>query len=435
MKAASQRRPLVGALLALSAAVVTAGCGHSKTDDTALRSTEKVIKVTAAPVQTKALRKTVEVVGSLRGWEEVTLGAKKGGRVLKIHHDMGDVVKPGAPLVELEPVDADLAINQARRRLDADLARLGLESLPAPDQFQPDDVPSVVQSKVALEKARITLKRERELSNRRAGLAETYEFAVIDERDKSAALQVARIQARADFENARTSQAALATAEQGLADLVTPTPNPTEVPHPDPVYGIRKRFVSVGQMIREGDSLFELVITNPLRVWVNVPERYVRDIKAGQQGLVEVPAYPGETFAGEVVRINPAIDPNTRTFQVELKVPNDEARLHPGGFARATIDIGENPNATVVPTEAVIDFAGNTKLFLLEGDVAREVKVTRGVVGKGWVEVQGNVPPDGRVIITGQGQIAEGSHVELREPPAAAQTSAKGPGQGTPARS
>lgn len=426
--------------MALSAAAIaSSGCGHSSTDDTTLRATEKVIKVTAAPVEVKSLSRTVEVVGSLRGWEEVTLGAKKGGRVLKVLHDMGDTVKPGEPLVVLDPVDADLAINQARRKLDADLARLGLDQFPPPDKFQPDDVPSVVQAKVALDKSKITLRRERELNSRRAGVAETLEFAVIDERDKTIAVQVARVQARADFENARASQAALVVAQQGQADLVTLTPNPTEVPHPNPVYGIRKRFVSVGQMIREGDSLYELVITNPLRVWVNVPERFIRDIRCGQHGTVEVPAYPAEPFAAEVVRINPAIDPNTRTFQVELKVPNDDGRLHPGGFARASIGIGENPNATVVPIEAVVDFAGSTKLFLLEGDVAREVKVKRGVAGRGWVEVVGEVPAGSRVITTGQGQIAEGSRVELRESPPAtdtpkAQASAASRGEGAPSR-
>src|SRR5207237_3172 len=79
----------------------------------------------------RTVERTVEVVGTLKGWEDVTVGSKRPGRVAKVLHDMGDRVKPREPLVELETVDAELAVLEAEKRLAAELARIGLTELPA----------------------------------------------------------------------------------------------------------------------------------------------------------------------------------------------------------------------------------------------------------------------------------------------------------------
>src|SRR4051812_38284365 len=99
---------------ALTAALATllpmAACGRGGSEKTVKAdSTPKVIPVKLAPVTRQTVERSVEVVGTLKGWEEVNLGAKKGGRVVKVLHDMGDQVHPGEPLVELETIDAKLA--------------------------------------------------------------------------------------------------------------------------------------------------------------------------------------------------------------------------------------------------------------------------------------------------------------------------------------
>src|SRR5262245_4988029 len=84
------------------------------------------VKVTVAPVEHRSVMRTVDVVGTLHGWEDVTIGAKRDGRVVKVFHDMGDRVEPGELLVQLETEAADLAIVQAERQLQAELAKIGL---------------------------------------------------------------------------------------------------------------------------------------------------------------------------------------------------------------------------------------------------------------------------------------------------------------------
>ncbi len=87
----------------------------------------------SAPLEHRSVERTVEVVGTLRGWEQVTLGTKRTGRVLKVHHDIGDRVQPGEPLVDLDPVDARLGVQQAESKYLGELVKLGITKQQAED--------------------------------------------------------------------------------------------------------------------------------------------------------------------------------------------------------------------------------------------------------------------------------------------------------------
>src|SRR5204862_187173 len=118
-------------------------------------------------------------------------------------------------------------------------------------------------------------------------------------------------------------------------------------------YAVARRSVSEGQMIREGDAAYELVIENPLRLWMNLPERFSSEVKVGQDVRISVASHPGRTFPGKVSRLNPVVDATNRSFQVEAAVPNDEGLLRPGGFAKAEVITDRNARATIVPLDAV----------------------------------------------------------------------------------
>jgi multidrug efflux pump subunit AcrA (membrane-fusion protein) len=412
--------------MALGAALVTlatvSGCGLRGVEERANADTRRtVVPVTVGTAEQRSLERTVDVVGSLQGWERVTVGAKRIGRVAKIHHDMGDRVKPGELLVEFESVDADLAVRQAERQLQAELAKLGLKAIPT-DDFDPTKVPAVVQARVTLERARQHLAREQMLNQRNAGTAQDLQNAENDERAASAALDSATLTARSTLANALAAGVALDVAKQARLDVEIRAPvpfaHPERVTEPA-VYAISKRQVGEGEMVKQGEPIAELVIENPLRLRLPVPERFSADVRQGQEVRVRVPAYPGMTFEGKVARINPAVDALSRTFQVEALVPNSRGLLRPGGFAKASIVTDQKAQATVVPLEAIVRFAGVTKLFVVDGEKARAISVETGQEGSGWIEVLGNVPAKARVVVTGQGQLADGTAVAIRQPEAA----------------
>jgi RND family efflux transporter MFP subunit len=207
-------------------------------------------------------------------------------------------------------------------------------------------------------------------------------------------------------------------AIQARADMEIRAPVPSLLPKGltrPVVYAISKRSVAEGQMLKQGDPVAELVIENPLRLWSTVPERFSAEITLGQVARVTVSAYTDRAFEGKVARINPTIDPTSRTFQVEVAVPNGNGLLRPGGFAKASILTHSNSEALTVPIESVVHFAGVSKVFLVENDQAKEVKVETRLEGPGWVEVVGKLPPAGQVVTSGQTQLADGTAVAIRK--------------------
>lgn len=406
---------LAAALTALSA---VAGCGgHGGEKEVSADTAPKAVTVTVASATVRPVERTVEAVGTLKGWENVTLGVKKEGRVRKVFHDMGDRVKPGATVVELETEDADLAVRQADRRLQVELAKLGLKELPKGD-YDVTSVPAVVQAKVALEKAKRNLERERSLMARNAGTMQDFQNAESDHRAAEATLANSILTTQSTLANAQAARATLDIARHDRSEMEIRAPVPSKLPEgvTEPiVYAVSKRSVTEGQMLRVGDQVMELVIERPLRLWTSVPERYSAEIKLGQPVKVSIASFPDTQFEGTVSRINPAVDSASRTFQVEAVIPNNRGMLRPGGFAKASIQVDRNASATVVPVESVVQYAGVTKVFVIEGGKARSINVETGLEGPGWVEVVGPVPANAQVVVTGHSQLADGTSVVVRD--------------------
>jgi RND family efflux transporter MFP subunit len=393
------------------------GCGSKSETPLEAKSAPKPVPVTLAASTRRLVERHVDIVGTLKGWEEVTIGSKRAGRVVKVFHDMGDVVKPDDPLIELETVDAQLSILRAERSLASELAKLGLAELPA-QEFDVHKVPAVVQAKVSLERARRELNRQRALSQRGAGTFQDYQNAETDEQAATAALENAIVTARSTLANAQASKVAWDVAKQTLTDTMVRVPIPTLIPkgYNGPIeYAVSRRVVSEGQMLKEGEAVADLVIRSALRLWANVPERYSSDIEFGQVVKLSVTSRPGEVFEGRVARINPAVDPISRTFQVEALVPNPKNLLRPGGFAKASIVTQTNSEAIIVPLEAIVHFAGVTKLFVVEAGKAHSVPVETGLEGADWVEVLGALSPGAQVVTSGQSQLAEETPIVVRK--------------------
>jgi multidrug efflux pump subunit AcrA (membrane-fusion protein) len=108
------------------------------------------------------------------------------------------------------------------------------------------------------------------------------------------------------------------------------------------------------------------------------------------------------------------VDTLNRTFMVEIEVPNCDRRLSAGGFARAEILSHIDVAAMTVPPEALVTFAGVTKVFIAEGDVARAIEVEVGTREKDWIEIRGPLKPDAKPIVSGQSQLVDGSPIRIR---------------------
>lgn len=383
--------------------------------DTSAASEAGVAMVTVSPVKQIEVQRTVEAVGTLYGFEEVTISAKVEGRVKKLNHDVSDRIKPGELLVELDPTDFELAVRQSEKSLLVETAKMGVEEPPA-SGVDVTTLPSVIQAAIKMQNAKDRLKRVEE-----AGDAISKE----DLAEKQAEVRLAEseyrnqvLQMRAVWATVLMKQETLAMSRQQLKDtkVYAATPLSSLPLVSDKItYVVTHRPVAEGSFVRVGTELFKLAIDQTLKLRLPIPERFGGEVKMGQNVKLQVAAHQ-QMFEGKITRINPSIETATRTFEVEVQIPNPQGLLKPGGFAKAFIETKVDPQATTVPLSALVTFAGITKVFLNENGVAKSIPVTLGTQTSEWVEIASpKLPATAQVITSGQNNLADGSKVSVRQ--------------------
>jgi len=220
--------------------------------------------------------------------------------------------------------------------------------------------------------------------------------------------------AASDFEriesSARQASAAAELARKRLADtrLVAP------------LSGIvARRAIERGATAGVGQAVFTLMAVDPVRVRVGVPESEIGSVRVGQRAEVELPALPGQTFAGRVTLVGIAADPTTRTYAVEVSLPNPAQRLKVGMVAVARVQVDRQTRAISVPLGAVVrDADGVTLLYVLDGRAHRAEarRVELGEARDDVIELTRGVRPGELVIVAGQQRVRDGSRVIVASP-------------------
>jgi multidrug efflux pump subunit AcrA (membrane-fusion protein) len=396
-----------------------AGCG-TKAGTTDAPKPEYAVPVTVAPVTMQTVPRTITANGTLNAYEDVMLAPKVDGRVVAVHADVGDVAIPGSLILELDPTEYDLAVNESKRALDAELARIGLTEIPG-GNFDVELVPLVQRAEAARTNA---IKSFDRVKNSNSVSKTEYDTADTELKVSEANKRDAVTIARATLASAKWRKAVLEQAQQRRAECDVRVPEPAgwgawaAVLGP---YGTPGRFIVAQKMVSVGERVqsmpltnaFRLVIPFYLKLQVTVPERYIGEMQLGQDAMVRVDAFPNSPFAAKVYRVSPTIDPVSRAFPVVVAVPNMDGKLKPGGFARAVIQVGTQTIKTV-PSQAVQTFAGTSKIFALVEGKAKAIPVTLGVTEKDWVEVIGEFPEGTQVITSGFSQVVDGGLVRVR---------------------
>jgi membrane fusion protein (multidrug efflux system) len=339
--------------LALVVAVAASGCGARSEAESAPRPSEKdAVIITVAPVATRAVERTVSVVGTLTANMQADVASEVEGQVTSIDADLGDrVVK-----------------DQALARVRSDVLEAKLR-----------------EAEASFEKTQADEARGRPLRDQ--GIISVQEYEQV-----RTALAVAK--ARREQLNIECERAVIRAPFDG---------------------SIAARLIDAGNYVRPGTPVFRLVQDDPLKFRGEVPEREVPSVRPEQAVRVSVDPYPGETFNGTLSRVGSASDAQARSLAFEALVPNGDRRLRPGFFGRAEIVVRKDECAVAVPRSAVTTFAGVTKLFVVEDGVAREHAVALGVdLGDGWVEVTQGVSKGMSVATSGLSKLADGTAVQVR---------------------
>lgn len=392
-RAGSSGGRAIALCLGIALVAGAASCGPNETpQNQGAPGAPAPVEVNLVPVVRLPVERTLTITGTLFGREEATISAKVGGRITAVLRDLGDAAPSGAALMSIDPTDYRLAVETQRAALAAALARLGLDELPA-EGFDVGEVPTVGRARAVEANARARYQRARELFVQTPPLIAEQEYADIRTQAEVASwsARVESMTAGATLSEARSRAAQLAVAQQQLADTTVVSPTPTDgatVP-----YEVGQRLVSLGELVTSGQPLVRLVAADVIRFRGEVPERYAGRIVVGQGARISVDSGRG-TAPGVVRRVSPAISERTRTFTVEVEVPNRDGVLRPGAFARAEIVVGIDPDIPHVPGAAVATFAGVQRVFGVRDGRARGHIVSTGPTRDGLIEIEGELPFD-----------------------------------------
>ncbi|MCI0745547.1 MAG: efflux RND transporter periplasmic adaptor subunit [Verrucomicrobia subdivision 3 bacterium] len=186
----------------------------------------------------------------------------------------------------------------------------------------------------------------------------------------------------------------------------------------DGIMGARQ--VSPGQVIARNTTLSWLVDLDPVKAELNVPERFLSEVRVGQTIELSVAAYPDQKFQGEVYFVSPHVDPAWRTVLVKAYVKNSEQRLRPGMFANLDLTLKVRDQAVLVPEAAVMISSDKASLYTIDGGNTAQLKaVTTGLRMAGKVEITSGLQGGELVIVEGTQKVVPGGKVKLAPPEAA----------------
>lgn len=214
----------------------------------------------------------------------------------------------------------------------------------------------------------------------------------------------------------QADQAALELARQQLKDAKVSAPF-------DGLTGAR--MVSPGQVISRNTTITTLVDITPVKVEFRVPERYLGQLQAGQTIQFRVPAYPGETFRGQVYFVDPQVDVATRTVLVKATQDNQDGRLRPGMFGNLDLVLQVKEAAVTVPESALLRDGDQVFLYTISAEgTAQLVPVEIGSRQPGRVEITKGLSGGEMVIFEGTQKIGPGAPVTTSDAPAPASAKA-----------
>lgn len=182
-----------------------------------------------------------------------------------------------------------------------------------------------------------------------------------------------------------------------------------------PISGIvTARNYDSGDMYSGGDPIFVVERIRPVKLLINVSEGLYTRVSKGMEVDVRLDVFGEEIVPGKVKLVYPSIDPKTRTFQVEVELPNANERVRPGMFARATFKFGTEERL-VVPDRAIQKLSGSADRFVyvIEGNTAQFRKIELGNRTGDKYEVLEGLNENDRVAVTGQSRLNTGTKVEI----------------------
>ena len=378
----------------------------------------------------KPIRKDLDVklayTADVQPNQQVAIFSKVSGYIKRLGADLGDFVKAGQLLVEIDAIELVAAVEQARAAVATAEANLKVaeSNLAAAEANAANQEANLVRARAVSVNDSRNASRLQDLHSRGLISAMDRDNAQTNAETSTASLEAMRAQLAVAASQIETqkSQVALARAnverERATLKIAQTNLDNTRIVAPFAGY-VSQRNLYPGAAVSNtaagtsNQSVGILVIQdlNPVKIQVEVEERHISLVRVGSVAQVTTDAYPGKVFQAKATRIVHALDPRSRTLGFEMEIVNPDHLLKPGMYTRAELVIDHHPGAILVPNEAVTVENEKSLVSIVQNGVVSRRAVTPGVSQGTLVEVSKGLAGDEALIVEGKELVREGQKV------------------------
>jgi membrane fusion protein (multidrug efflux system) len=392
-------------VIALALAVVGCSTGRnaasgSSNEPSVKAESQDPITVSVAKAERRTLTNGLNLAGTITAYEQVTLYAKTTGYLKWIKVDIGDWVKPGEVLAEIDVPEVVAGLEEKRAAIVKAEATVG-------------------QARAALEQSRADLEFQ-QINFKRLKAIHDKDPDVLPEQDVDQArgsFGVASGKMKTAEAQVRVAEAAVTTAKAELATLITLLDYARITA---PMAGVvTERFIDPGALVQAASSsrtqaapIVSIARLDRLRVLVDVPEPSVRACRRGTIARIQA---DGESLQARVSRTGGVLDPGSRTMRVEMDVSNPGHRLRPGMVARVELELEKIDAAVTVPLSAVRPQGKDRAVFVVEAGKAKLRPVRTGMESPQWIQIVEGLKGEEQVITASAGTLADGAAVRVNQ--------------------
>ena len=339
----------------------------------------RTVSVDLSEARRGQVREILLLTGALKPKESVAVMAKAQGRLEKVHFQVGDRVKRGEMIAELEDDELEQRVRRAEAAIQVSAA-------------------NVSQRAAELANVKANLERAQQLFEE--GLLSPQEF----EQQRTG---VQMIEAQ--------GQLAAAQREQAEAELRELRIQLEQTKIYSPMAGIVAiRHLDEGALVNAASPILTIVNLSVMVTLGNVPERNVGKLRVGNIAEVRVDALPDEVFRGRVARIAPVLDAATRSALIEIDIANPNAVLKAEMFARINLDLGTMREATLIPRDGLVYRGQQPGVYVVEQEnqpVFRAIET--GMTRENEVEVLANLMPGTTIVGRGATMLRDGDRIAV----------------------
>jgi RND family efflux transporter MFP subunit len=380
--------------------IVSSSCSRSGPNAALAQTAPGRITVSTAKAQPRDLADQISLTGNLTADEQITIYAKVPGYLKAIHVDIGDQVRQGQVIAELDIPEMATALDEKRAALLK--AQAALEQARA----------AVDESRAESEFAQINYQRLKNIHDRDADVLPGQD---VDQARASQAVASGKLR-NADAQ-VKVAEAAVAGAEAEIRTLETMI---GYAKIESPIAGVvTQRFVDRGALIQTATSsrtqaapIVTIARMDRVRAIADVPEVSASYVHAGSSAVLQI---GGASVRAQVARIAGALDPSSRTLRAEFDVANPTGRLRPGSTVNVSLDLRKFPGAVTVPVAAVRDQGADRSVFVVENGKARQIKVKTGMESPEWIQVVEGLRGSEEVVVASAGALVDGTPVSVRQ--------------------